>query len=218
MKITFITIFENYINIFKEHSIIKNAIKKKKIEIEIVNPRNFTKNGKVDDYVYGGGSGMLLLIEPIVKAINSVKKKESKVYLLGPRGKKHNQENAKKLAKEKHLILVSGNYEGVDARIKYYIDGEISIGNFIVTSGEMPAMLLADSIVRLIDGVIKRESYMNETFENGLLEYDNYSRPKNFENHLVPNVLLSGDHQKIQKWREKNAIKNTMVKIIKKEK
>ncbi len=216
MKITFISIFPEYFEGFKDHSIIKRAIASKKIIIEVINPRDFADKGIVDDTVYGGGPGMLLLIEPLVKALEATKTKDSKVFLLGPRGTIHNQENAKALINFKHIIFICGHYEGVDARIKYYIDGEISIGEFIITGGEQAAMLVADSLIRLIPDVIKKESHENESFENNLIECDHFSKPANFAGHEVPEVLLSGNHQEINKWRKQNAIDNTIELIQKK--
>ncbi len=216
MKITFISIFPEYFEGFKNHSIIKQAIIKKKIIIEVINQRDFAKKGIVDDTVYGGGPGMLLLIEPLVKALEFVKEKDSKVFLLSPRGVIHNQENAKTLIHFKHIIFICGHYEGVDARIKNYIDGEISIGEFILTGGEQAAMVVADSLIRLIPGVIKKDSHENESFENNLIECDQFSKPIDFEGHKVPEVLLSGNHQKINKWRKQNAIDNTIELIQKK--
>lgn len=217
MKITFITLFPEYIESFKNHSIIKNAISKNLIEIEQVNPRDFTEDGKVDDTLFGGGSGMLIKIEPIVKAIKSVRTDNSKVILLGPRGSVHDQESAISLSKEKHLILISGHYEGIDARIKHYIDYELSIGDFIVTGGELPSMVVADSVIRLIKGVIKEESHLNESFMNKkILEWDNFTQPREFEGHKVPEVLLTGNHKLIDEWKKQNSIDNTVEKILKK--
>jgi tRNA (guanine37-N1)-methyltransferase len=199
MKITFITLFPNYIETLVTHSIIKRSIEKGLVEIDYVNPRDFTEDNKIDDTVYGGGDGMLLMIEPLVKAINSVRTENSKVYLMGPRGPRFNQDKAKELSKLDHIILIAGHYEGVDARIKHYIDGEISIGDFILTGGEMPSMMIADAVIRLIPGVIKEGSHQNESFENNLLEHDHFTKPVDFEGHKVPEVLLSGNHKEIDK-------------------
>ncbi len=217
MKTTFITLFPEYIEAFKQHSIIKNAISKKIVDIDTVNPRDFTEDGKVDDTVFGGGTGMLMKIGPIVKAIESIKTEDSIVILMGPRGKTHNQENARSLSKVKHIVLICGHYEGIDARIKHYIDYELSIGEFIVTGGEAPAMLVADSVIRLIDGVIKEESHINESFDKkGILEWDNFTQPREFEGYEVPEILLSGNHNKIDKWRKQNSIDNTVNELLKK--
>ncbi len=217
MKITFISLFPEYYDSFKKHSIIKNAINKKLIEIEEVNPRDFSLDGQVDDYIYGGGSGMLLMIEPIVKAINSVKTDDSYVVLVGPRGKTLNQQKVKSMTNINHLILLCGHYEGIDSRIKNYIDEEISIGDYIITGGETASMIIADSIIRLLPGVIKEESHQDESFENnGLLEYDQFTKPINFDGHEVPEVLTSGNHKDIKKWRKQNSIDRTIELKLKK--
>lgn len=209
MKITFISLFPEFYNEFVQHSIIKNAIKKDKVNFEFINPRKFAKNKQVDDTIYGGGSGMLMMIEPIVKAIESVKEKNSYVILMGPRGRLYTQKTVKKFVKHKHLIIICGHYEGIDSRIYNYIDEEISIGEFILTGGELASMIVADSIVRLIPGVIKEESHQNESFEKKLMEADQYTKPSIFREDKVPSVLLSGNHKEIKKWKEKSAKINT---------
>lgn len=219
MKVTFISLFPEYYDGFIKHSIIKNAIAKGLIEIETVTPRDFAVDNMVDDYIYGGGSGMLMMIEPIVKAIRSVKTDESYVALVGPRGKTLHQKMVRSMTGIKHLILICGHYEGVDARIKEYIDAEISIGDYILTGGETASMIIADSIIRLLPGVIKEESHQDESFENnGLLEHDQFTKPVEFEGHKVPEVLLNGDHEKIKKYRRQSAIDRTIeVEILKKD-
>ncbi len=218
MKITFISLFPDYYDSFKNHSIIKNALSKGLIELEAISPRDFADNNQVDDYIYGGGSGMLMMIEPIVKAINSVKTKDSYIALVGPRGKTLNQQLVRSMVNIKHLVLICGHYEGVDSRIKHYIDGEISIGDYILTGGETASMIIADSIIRLLPGVIKEESHLDESFENnGLLEHDQYTKPIDFEGHKVPEVLLSGNHKDIKKFRRQSSIDKTIeVEILKK--
>ncbi len=218
MKITFISLFPEYYEGFMKHSIIKNALSKGLIELETISPRNFSSDNQVDDYIYGGGSGMLLMIEPIVKAIRSVKTDDSYVALVGPRGKTLNQKMVRSMVDIKHLILICGHYEGVDSRIKHYIDAEISIGDYILTGGETASMIIADSIIRLLPGVIKEESHQDESFENnGLLEHDQFTKPINFEGHEVPKVLLSGNHEDIKKYRRQSAIDRTIeVEILKK--
>ncbi len=200
MKITFISIFPEYYESFKNHSIIKNALNKELVQIEQVNPRDFTEDGQIDDYIYGGGSGMLLMIEPIVKAINSVKTDDSYVALVGPRGNTLDQQKVRSMTTIKHLILICGHYEGIDSRIKHYIDEEISIGDYIITGGETASMIIADSIIRLLPGVIKEESHQDESFENdGLLEHDQFTKPLSYDGHNVPEVLTSGNHEDIKK-------------------
>ncbi len=217
MKITFISLFPEYFDNFKKHSIIKNAIKKNIVKIETINPRDFSEDNQVDDTIYGGGAGMLLMIEPIVKAIRSVKTKDSHVVFVGPRGKVLEQRKVKALKEKKHIILICGHYEGVDSRIINYIDEEISIGEFIITGGELASMIIADSVIRILPGTIKEESYENESFEkNGLVEYDQFTKPINFDGHKVPEVLLGGNHKNINKWRKQNSLDRTIELELKK--
>jgi len=218
LKISFISIFPDFIDSFKQHSIVRKAIKEERIEIENVNLRDFSTKKKkhVDDYIYGGGPGMLLLIEPVVNAIESVKQENSHVILLGPRGKRFNQSKAVELStKQEHIILICGHYEGIDSRIKHYIDEELSIGDFIITGGEMAAMIVADAIIRLIPGVIKQDSIESETFDKNRIEYDQYSKPIDFRGYKVPSVLTSGNHGLIREWKKRNAIENTIDYIYK---
>ena len=215
MKISFITIFPEIFETFKNHSIIKKAIRQELIEIETINIRDFvlSKNNSVDDYIYGGGHGMLMLLEPIVLAIESVKTSDSYIIFLGPKGIRLNQEKSKEIAnfkKHKHLIIISGHYEGIDSRIKYFIDEEISIGDFILTGGEYASIILVDSIIRLLPGVLKIGVTEDETFENNCIEYDQFSKPIDFRGYKVPEVLLNGNHKKIKLWRKKNSLDNTI--------
>ncbi len=210
MKISFITLFPEYYKSFKEHSIIKRAINKKIIELEEINIRDFADKKGVDDYVYGGGPGMLLKIDPVVKALRSILNEDSYVILTSPMGKKYNQTKAKFLSKIKHLIIICGHYEGIDARIKNYINEEISIGEFIVTGGEIISTLIADSIIRILPNVIKKESFEKESFESILIEEDQFTKPVVFENNKVPKVLLSGNHDEIKKWRKESSLENTI--------
>lgn len=214
MRIDILTLFPNmFTNIFEE-SILKRAIEKKLIKINIINFRDYSplNNHQVDDTPYGGGSGMVLRCEPLFLAIDDIKTPDSKVILLTPEGKTYNQKIAKELAQEKHLIIICGHYEGFDERIKTLVDAEISVGDFILTGGEIPAMLVVDSISRLIDGVISSESLENESFENNLLDYPNYTKPREYRGLSVPEVLLSGDHQKIAKYRQEMQLKKTQEK------
>lgn len=198
---------------FLSESIIKRAIEKKLVEINIVNFRDFSKDPhqKVDDTPYGGGNGMVLMIQPIYDCIKSLKKEDSKVILLTPEGTTYNQEKAYDLAKEKHLILICGHYEGFDERIKSLVDLEVSVGDFILTGGEIPSMIIVDSITRLIDGVIMEESHIKDSFnpDTKLLDYPVYTKPREFEGMKVPDVLLSGDHKKIEEYRMEEAKKKT---------
>ena len=196
--------------VFQE-SIMKRALSSHLVDIKVTNFRDFSKlnNGQVDDTPYGGGQGMVLRCEPLVEAIESLKTPESKVILMCPQGIPYKQEIAKDLSKEKHLILVCGHYEGFDERIRSFCDMEISIGDYILTGGEIPSMVLVDSIVRLLPGVIKKESFENDSFTNGLLDYPTYTKPAEFRGMKVPDVLLSGNHQKIDEWRKEQSLENT---------
>lgn len=204
MKFDILTLFPKVIEAYINESIIKRAIDNKLISVNIINIRDFTllKNGQVDDTAYGGGSGMVLMCEPVVRAIESVKTADSKVYLLTPQGLTFKDEVASKLiAETKHLILVCGHYEGFDERILNFVDGEISIGDYVLTGGELPAMVIMDTISRFIPGVIDSESFQNDSFKDNLLDYPVYTKPRNFRGLEVPEVLLSGDHKKIAEYR-----------------
>ena len=209
MKINILTLFPEMFDIFN-HSIIGKAKDKGIIEINTTNIRDFTlnKHKKVDDYPYGGGAGMVMTPQPIVDSIRRCKESnKGKVVFLGPRGKTFNQEMAKELAKEEEIIFLCGHYEGIDERVYKYIDLEISLGDFILTGGEMAAIPVIDSILRLKSGVLgKEESYEDESFSEGLLEYPQYTRPENFEGDKVPEILLSGHHENIRKWRRAKSL------------
>lgn len=212
MKISVITLFpEMFLSPFNE-SIIKRAIEKKLIELEFIDFRKFGigKHQLVDDTPYGGGMGMVLRVDVLHKAIEKAKiknlnSKEQKVILLTAHGKTFNQKKAKSFSKLKHLILICGHYEGFDERIKKYIDEEVSIGDFVLTGGEIPAMLIIDSVSRLIEGVISKGSLETESF-SPLLEYPQYTKPQEYDDLKVPDILLSGNHQKINKWRSEKAL------------
>lgn len=211
MKIDILTLFpEMYNGVFCE-SIVKRAIDLKKVEINIHNFRDFSKDPhhKVDDTPYGGGCGMVLMCQPIFDCVKSLKKENSKVVLLTPDGEVYKQKKAYELAKEDHLILICGHYEGFDERIRSICDMEISIGDYVLTGGEYPSMVLVDSIVRLIPGVITEDSHLNESFNNNLLDYPTYTKPRIYEGMEVPEVLVSGDHKKIEIYRKEESIKRT---------
>ena len=211
MKITILTLFEDFFDYFVNTSIIKRAIDKKLVEVEVINFRNYStdKLKRVDDGPFGGGAGMIIKLQPIVDCLKAIKTENSKVYLLSASGKKYNQQMAHELSTINHLILICGHYEGIDARIENYIDGEICIGDYILTGGEIAAMAVADSIIRLIDGTINNESTKEESFENGLLEYPQYTTPRVYDNIAVPDILFSGNHQEIEKYRFKQSIIKT---------
>lgn len=211
MKIDILTLFpEMFENIFSS-SIIKRAIEDKKVEINIYNFRNYTTDphNKVDDTPYGGGAGMVLTCQPIFDCVEAIRKDYSKVILLTPDGKTYNQEMAYNLSKEKHLILIAGHYEGFDERIRSICDLELSIGDYVLTGGELASMVIVDSIVRLLPGVIEEESHKNDSFNNNLLDYPTYTKPRIYKGMEVPEVLLSGDHKKIANWRMDQSLKKT---------
>lgn len=214
MKISILTLFPEMFENFVSSSIIKRAIDSKLVDIEIVNIRDFShlNNKQVDDTPYGGGAGMVMRADIVLKAIESVKDDDSLIILMSPGGKTFNQSISYELSKNKHLIFVCGHYEGIDDRILKYIDMELSIGDFILTGGEIPAMAMSDSIIRLIPGVIRQESSENESFNNSLLDYPVYTRPSEFNGDEVPSVLLSGNHAKIAEWRKKESLKRTKEK------
>lgn len=213
MKITILTLFPEMFEGPFSLSIIKRAVEKKAVEIKLVDIRDFGKgvHKTVDDTPYGGGAGMILKVDVLKQAIDSVRtgKKDEKVVLLDARGKTFNQAHAKSFSKISHLILICGHYEGFDQRILEYIDEQISIGNFVLTGGEIPAMLITDSIIRLIPGVIREGATDTESFskEESYLEHPQFTRPEEFEGKKVPSVLLSGNHKEIEEWRKKNSSK-----------
>ncbi len=215
MRFDILTLFPDIIKAYINKSIIKRALDNHLITINIINIRDFTllKNGQVDDAPYGGGSGMVLMCEPVVRAIESVKTPESLTFLLTPQGRTFNDEMASNLIeKTKHLILVCGHYEGFDERILSFVDGEISIGDYVLTGGELPALVIMDTISRFIPGVIKDESFQNDSFKNNLLDYPEYTHPRVFRGLEVPEVLLSGNHAKIKEYRYKEQLRVTKEK------
>ena len=211
MKFDILTLFPEMFEGIK-YSIIGKAIEKELININIVNIRDFSKDKhkKVDDTPYGGGAGMVLKPDVVYDAYSSIKSDNSKVIYLSPKGKTLDQEKVKKLAEENHIILLCGHYEGIDQRVlDEIVDEEISIGDYVLTGGEIPAMVLIDSVSRYVDGVITKESVEEESFSNGLLEYPQYTRPEVFLNRKVPEVLLSGHHENIRRWREEQSLEIT---------
>ncbi|GMO15188.1 MAG: tRNA (guanosine(37)-N1)-methyltransferase TrmD [Mycoplasmoidaceae bacterium] len=211
MKITILTLFPEIFQNFLNVSIIKNIIKNKVAEIKVVNFRNYSKlkNQQVDDTPYGGGAGMVLMLQPIVDAIKANKTKKTKVILLSPQGKIFKQCTARQLSKEEDLILIAGHYEGFDERILNYVDEVISIGDYILTGGEIPAMVLVESITRLLENGINKHSLEVESFDDNLLDFSTYTKPAKFDKYDVPPVLLSGDHKKINEYRKKEQIDKT---------
>lgn len=214
MKIDVLTLFPDAINGFLNESIIKRAIGNKKVEINLINFRDYSplNNNQVDDTPYGGGAGMLLRCEPIFNCLDEIKTDDSYVVLLTPEGRTYNQKVAKEFSLKKHLIIICGHYEGFDERIKTLVDEEISIGDFILTGGEVAAAAIIDSTVRLIDGVINKESLDSESFNDNYLDYPSYTKPAEYRGLKVPEVLLSGNHALINKWREEKREEKTKEK------
>ncbi|XP_023212947.1 uncharacterized protein LOC111615739 [Centruroides sculpturatus] len=211
MRLNIVTLFPRFFEVFADESIIKRAVEKKLVTINIVNLRDFSldKHRRVDDQVYGGGQGMLLQVEPIDRALKAL---GGKKILLTPQGEVFNQQLARQLATEKELTLVAGHYEGFDERVRSLVDQEISLGDFVLTGGEIPALALADALIRLVPGVIKASSQNDDSFSQDLLEYPQYTRPRSYKGMEVPPVLLSGDHQKINQWRQEQALAKTRSK------
>lgn len=211
MKIDILTLFPEMFQTFKTESIIKRAIEKGLVEINIIDFRKYSKDPhqKVDDTPYGGGSGMVLMCQPIYDCIESIKKENSKVIMLTPDGTLYKQKIAYDLAQEKHLILLCGHYEGFDERIRNIVDMEISIGDYVLTGGELPAMVVSDSVIRLVDGVIDKNSHLVDSFNDSLLDYETYTKPYDFRGMKVPDVLISGDHKKIDDFRRNSRYNRT---------
>ena len=214
MKFDVLTLFPEMFKSLEE-SIIGKAKEKNLIDINLINIRDFSKDKhkKVDDTPYGGGAGMVMKADVVYDAFKSIKQDNAKVIYLTPQGKTLNQKKVEELSKESHLILLCGHYEGIDQRvIDKIVDEEISIGDYVLTGGEIPAMVLIDSVSRYIEGVLSKDSTKEESFSNGMLEYPQYTRPEVFENETVPEILLTGHHENIEKWRRKRAIEITYKK------
>lgn len=213
MKIDILTLFPEMFHVPLGESIIGRAREKGILDLDLINIRDFShdKHKKVDDYPYGGGAGMVMTPQPIFSALEAIEAKDYKVIHMSPKGKTFDQNMAKALAKEDRLIFLCGHYEGIDQRvIDYWVTDEISIGDYVLTGGELPAMVVIDAVTRLIPGVLgKNESFIDESFYAGLLEYPQYTRPSEFESLKVPDVLLSGNHKKIADWRNLQALKIT---------
>lgn len=212
MKIDIVTLFPEMFSGVLTSSIIKRAIDKGKVEIKLVNFRDYSldPHGKVDDTPYGGGNGMVLTCQPIFDCIEALRTEESIVILLTPDGVSYRSEKAYELSKAKHLILICGHYEGFDERIRSICDQEISIGDYVLTGGEIPAMAIVDSVVRLLPGVIAEESHLQDSFNDYLLDYPTYTKPRVYRGMKVPDVLLSGDHKKIEQYRNKMRYNRTV--------
>ena len=212
MKIDVLTLFPEMFEGFKNTSIIKRAISKDSVNFDVTNIRDYTldKNYRVDDYPIGGGAGLVMMCQPLVDAIKAVKKENSKVIYMSPKGKSFKQEDAIRLSKEEHVVIVCGHYEGIDERVLDYVDEQISIGDYILTGGELASMVVSDAIIRLLDGAITETSLDVESFDNGLLEYPQYTFPRVYEGKSVPDILFCGNHEAVRKWRLKQQLKETM--------
>lgn len=214
MKFTVMTLFPEMFEPIK-HSIIERASQKKLIDINFVNIRDFSKDKHkhVDDTPYGGGAGMVIKPDVVYDAYKSIDDRNAKVIHLSPKGKVLNQKKVKELSKEKHIILLCGHYEGIDQRVlEEIVTEEISIGDYVLTGGELPAMVLIDSVSRYVEGVLSDDSTLEESFSQNLLEYPQYTRPEIFKGKKVPEVLISGNHQKINEWRKNQSLITTYLK------
>lgn len=211
MKISVLTLFPEYFEPLMTTSILKRAKEKELFEFETIDFRKFTKekHGHVDDTPYGGGAGMVLMCQPILDALQSIRTEDSTVILLTPQGKTFNQQIAKELSLKDHLIFICGHYEGFDERIRDYVDIQMSLGDFVLTGGESACMVMCDCILRILPGVIRQDSSDDDSFSNGLLEYPQYTRPEVFEGESVPAVLISGHHENIRKWRRLKSLEIT---------
>ena len=214
MKITILSLFPNMFEGFLTESIIKRAIQNEKVEVKIINFRDYSvyNNKQVDDTPYGGGAGMVLMCDPIFRCLDEIRTPKSHIIILSPEVSIYNEKKARELSKYEDIILICGHYEGFDERIKTLADEIISVGDFVLTGGEIPAMLIADSIIRLLPGTITNESLESESFNENLLDYPVYTKPAVYRDMNVPDILLSGDHKKIDDYRESERIRLTKEK------
>ncbi|ABR31637.1 tRNA (guanine-N1)-methyltransferase [Thermosipho melanesiensis] len=216
MRISILTIFPEMVEIVKKYGVISRAIKNGILEIEIFNLRDFTndKHKTVDDYPFGGGPGMVMKPEPFFNFFEYYKERYGNTYtiLTSPQGDRLTNHLVKELSEKESILIICGRYEGIDERVTKFVDREISIGDYVLTGGELPAMVIVDAVSRFIPDVIDKKSVEQETFNTGLLDHPHYTRPRNYKGLEVPEVLLSGDHKKIEIWRRKMALKKTMLK------
>ena len=211
MKIDIITLFPKMFDGFISESIIKRAIDIKAVEINIINLRDYTldKHNKVDDTPYGGGAGMVLMCQPVFDCIKALRKENSLVIMMTPQGSVYNQKMAYSLSMKEHLIILCGHYEGFDERIRSIVDLEISIGDYVLTGGEVASMVITDSVVRLLNYVIDIESHANDSHSNWMLEHPHYTKPREYEGMKVPDVLLNGNHKEMNEWKLRESLKRT---------
>lgn len=213
-RICILTIFPEAFDSFLAGPVIRRAVQKELLRIEIIDIRGFADGSyrHIDDSPYGGGAGMIMRCEPVIRALRSTASSASRSFFFSPSGKTYTQKMAHELAQEEDLIFLCGHYEGMDARIEPYFDGSISLGDYILTGGELPAMIVTDSIVRLLKGALRQESTADESFEHDLLEYPQYTHPLTFEGVSVPQVLTSGNHGRIEEWKRKESLRQTLLK------
>ena len=214
MKISILTMFPGMFDSFLMGPVLQRALRKEGLQIEIVDIREFAPGSfrHIDDSPFGGGAGMVMRCQPVLDALKSVKDEKSVSAAMSPAGRLFDQKTARRYAQLDHLILLCGHYEGMDERIYRHVDEEISIGDYILTGGEIAAMAVSDAVIRLLPGAIRGESTSEESFENGLLEYPQYTQPAVYEGEAVPEVLLSGNHEKIRKWRLRESLKRTLAR------
>ena len=214
MKISILTMFPGMFDSFLQGPVLQRALRKESLQIEIVDIKEFSPGSfrHIDDSPFGGGAGMVMRCQPVLDALKSVKGEKSVSAAMSPAGRLFDQKTARRYAQLDHLILLCGHYEGMDERIYRHVDEEISIGDYILTGGEIAAMAVSDAVIRLLPGAIRGESTSEESFENGLLEYPQYTQPAVYEGEAVPEVLLSGNHEKIRKWRLRESLKRTLAR------
>jgi len=216
MLITIVTIFPDMVEVVKKYGVVAKAVENGLVEIRVENLRDYTtdRHRTVDDYPYGGGTGMVMKPEPFFRFYESYVERYGKPYVIltSPQGRTFNYEIAEELSKKDNIVILCGRYEGIDERVMEIVDDEISIGDYILTGGELPAMVITDAVVRLVPGVVEKESVERESFHQGLLDHPVYTRPYEFRGKRVPDVLLSGDHERIEIWRRKESIKKTIMK------
>lgn len=214
MKIKIVTLFPAMFDGFKGESIIKRTVEKGLVEIDIIDLRTYStnKHHKVDDTPYGGGAGMILSCEVVHNCLQAIRTDKSHVVLMTPQGSVYKQNKAEELVKKEELILICGHYEGFDERIRYMVDEEISIGDYVLTGGELASMVISDSVIRLIEGAIVEDSHKGDSHSSGLLEYPQYTRPSSFNGYDVPEVLQNGNHKLINEWRKKESLRRTYLR------
>jgi tRNA (guanine37-N1)-methyltransferase len=214
MKIDIVTIFPEFFDAFLHTSIIKRGIEDGYLHINTHQLRDYSslKHNRIDDTPYGGGAGMLMMFPPFYEAIKTLKTQDAYIVMTSPQGNLFDQQKAIELSKKKHIIILCGHYEGIDARVEDLIDEEVSIGNYVLTGGEMPAMIISDAISRLVPGVIHEESSDTDSLQKGWLKYPQYTKPEVYEGFRVPDILLSGHHQNIENWRKEQSVKRTLLK------